>query len=1500
MESNIYNYEEEIRPIDSIEFNILGNEELLRLSVFDGVDKNGVELAELYDTTEPKKNGLIDTRMGTTDSGGTCGTCGFTSQYCVGHFGHITLAEPIFHMGYIQYIKKILSCVCLKCSKLLVYKNEDELDEMLKNKSGKARWAEIKNIAKNVGFCQKQNYGCGTQVSKIKLEIKKLTATINIYSETNISNVVAEDGTTSMKKKVRQILTPEICYNIFRNISDNHCKIMGFDPEKSRPEMMIHTIFPVPPVAVRPSAKIDFMASSTMEDDLTHKLADIIKANIRMRKYKNSTIDGTGKYSLEHAHLLQYHGATYYDNETASLPRSEQRGKSSKSITSRLKGKEGRVRGNLMGKRVDYSARTVITGDPTIDIDELGLPKKIAMILTFPEVVTPYNIDKLQELVKNGRDNYPGANYVFPIGSSIGDSDKRVLQIDLRYRKEKVVLKFGDVVERHIVDGDPVLLNRQPTLHKLSMMGHRIKVIDDPDLSSFRLCPNVTKPYNADFDGDEMNIFVPQSIQTQIELVEIANVKNQIISPRTGGPSIGAVQDNLIGAYNLTNPSMRIHWKDAMNIVSYTAIDDFSTFKKDTDYVGADLFSLIIPNNINAENAGIIIKNGKIEKGQIRAAHIGNTMNSITHHIWNEYDSNESAKFLNNMQKLINNFNLYNGFTIGIGDIEIPKEVESDIIKMVEQKKLELYHTITDMENNPDLVDIDTFENFTKSDLNSVSDNMGTMVIKNLSIMNNVFIMIESGAKGTISNMSQMVACLGQQNLEGKRIRKRINNRALAYNHQNDDSASGRGFVSNPFIKGLTPAEFIIHNMTSREGMIDTAIKTAESGYIQRRLIKGLEDIKIMYDATVRNANDTILQFTYGEDSVDATKQYAHDLKMLEMGNSEIKNTYCFDKNKLKSFQGFGENENEKYYNTIIEIRNIIRKSKISLDLYNTNFNKSCFLPVNINLIVNTIKNNKSGKTKLEPKYILEMIDDVLSYKNTKMSCMDKEDSENINSLKYKDEMMCKMLLKLALYEYLCPKVLIEDLQLSKEDFDVICKKVINNYNNSMIQPGEMVGVIAAQSIGEPTTQMTLNTFHHAGVGSKSAANLGTTRMKELMSFSTNLKTPIMNIVLEKQYRDNSLFASRIESHIKYTELKSIRKKVDVYFDPDMHNKNGHLIKDNVINQYTVINPSKYSCQKDFSNLPWLIRIELDREKMMETNVTLTDVKVIFCSNWENRNKVGKSGKKEDTKLLEKISNCAILSNYDNDPIPILHIRFDMMYYEYDTIKSFIANYIDIIKLKGIPNINGTSVESQRTISFDNSDEKLQIIDKNYVIYTKGVNMIDVRYINGIDLTKTISNDIVSIYKTFGIEAARTMLIKELGMIFANAFISPQHISILVDQMTNTGGLTSIDRHGLNKLDTDPLPRCSFEKTVDQLLNAAVFGEVDHMNSVSARIMAGLVIKGGTGMCNIILNTELLENSEYVDDTENKYRKTFTELSKDTLINDIVNNESSANFFLPE
>lgn len=1865
MEAEIYSFEDKIRPVKSIEFGILSNKTIRDMSA---LDKNsvGIDIADLYENTEEKRNGLIDPRLGSNDNYKDCATCGLNNTYCNGHFGHIELAEPVFHIGYLRYIVKILSCICIKCSKLLVYKNENEIMDMLKNKSGKNRMAEIRNAVKKVTYCQKKYYGCGTPVSKIKLEIKKTIGAIIIKSEISVASTPNESSQTDGKKKIIQILTPDIVHDILKNISDTDCRILGLDPKKSRPEDMIHKIFPVPPVQVRPSARADFMGSSTLEDDLTHKLADIVKRNITMRRYKETMNELTAKYANDHLHLLQYHCATYIDNESISLPKADQKGKILKSLSSRLKGKDGRIRANLMGKRVDFSGRTVITSDPTISINQLGVPIDIAMELTFPEVVTIENIEYLTKLVRNGKDKYPGANFVFPAsGFKIG---KRVLPVDLRYRKDKVELRYGDVVERHLIDNDIVLVNRQPTLHKQSMMGHRIKVLSNPAFKTFRLSVTVTTPYNADFDGDEMNIFIPQSIQTQIELEEITDVRTQVIDPGTSRTIIGIVQDGLIGSYNLTAPDMRIDWRNVMNIISYTSFDDFKKIKKYKEYTGQEIFSTIIPNKINITKGNTKIVDGVLIEGYLNKDFLGAKKKGAIHQlIWDEYGAEQTQIFLDNTQRLINNFNMYNGFSVGIGDIIDNKELLNEINNRIQSTEVKTQYMITEVENNPDLMTHELYERTLYADYNVIRDDVSKIVMSKMPPKNGFIVMNASGAKGDSVNMAKMGGCPGQQAFEAKLIPKKINQRTLPYYFQNDDRAKSRGFVHNNYLHGVDFEEFVYINMAGRAGLIDQAVKsvtgdtsitimenninkvinigdwiddllqkfknkvifdfnnrelellnlespvtiltcneigvvsrqnitavtrhnpgkelyeiktrgnrsvivtesksliiwnnyeykfeeklttdvvigdfvpaineflsiydqvlsvndvmldkiieinkigiekypkvyditvpstlnfaltnglivrdTAQSGYLQRKIVKSSEDAIIKYDGTVRTATNSIIQFIYGDSGTDTTKQSEYDMKIMLMGDKEITEKYKIKENDLDKYD-ITKKENNDYVKKIIEMRDLLRmnqiKSKMEMKVLETIF----MLPVNLNRIIDgRDKNIKETKNDpLTAKYILNKLDQILNNDFTKLMCIRKEDIHNEKSYKYRDEQLGKNAFKIALHSSLAPAVCFYDLKINKNQFDIIINDIVVNYNKNIVEPGEMVGVIGAQSLGEPATQMTINSidwnekiyvknfdssktciykigmwiddlvndprtvhlgdnnnemgdihylniadknmyiqsitengiimwkkieavtkhlpinadgtdtlikiktktnkkviatkgksfltkindkivpirgdqlyigitvpvinkntntvyhdpitsiietkpshkyvydltvedtktfcitnglclmdsFHSSGVGGISNTTQGVPRMNELLSLSKKIKTPQMQIYLTDEYLDNKEMANKIASHIKYTTLGHIRKNISVYYDPFPNEKGGFMEMDNVKNIYYTHTQNKLSCQENINNLIWLMRIELDREKMLEKEVTLLEIKSKFCNLWEKRYNDFKNIKKEEKYVIENITQLAVLSNNDNDLIPVIHIRFNMEEYDLSIVNDFIMYMIDKFKLKGISSVSSVDfIKRDPMISFDkDTHEKL---DKyQYIIYTNGINLIDIRFLNGINNNKVICNDVVSVFKTFGIEAARAILIRELttAYVIAGLSVNYQHITNLADTMTLNGNLTSIDRHGINKSDIDPLSRASFEKTVDQLITAAVFGEVDYMKGVSSRIIAGLVVTGGTGMPNILLDTDMLENSEYIEDIEQKYEKTFVPVNDNEILN-LEHYKTESNIFIP-
>ena len=1489
-----HTYDEDVQHISKIQFSIFTNDDIFDYSSVKK-DENGITLPESYENSEPKRGGLVDTRLGITDRNLECAYCGLSDINCQGHFGHMKLVSPVFNYAFFNVAKQILSCICLRSARLLIHTNPKERDNIVKLYKGKKRFAEIKKISSTITHSD-----VGVPVPKIKEERKNKGCLI-LVAETVLSSVVNEDGTVTQGKILREELNALDVYNIFRNITDEDFEILGFNVKLFRPDDLLIKNFPFPPLAIRPSLRAYYLNTQIFEDDLTHQLSNIVKFNEKYRQQKEKELlsGEESKFGKDLSNYLQCAIINYFDNDKKNaFPQTELRvgGKKFKSISERIKGKKGRIRQNIQGKRVNFSARSVITSDPSLKLNELGIPKKIAMNITFPEVVTSHNISYLTKLVNNGRYIYPGANMVKQ-GSSLNSSEVR--EFDLRYRKKSIKLKYGDIVERHLTNGDPVLFNRQPSLHKLSMMCHRAKIIDDDRFNTFRLNVNTTPPYNADFDGDEMNLFAPQSIQTQTELALIADVNKLIISPKDSQPIIAPVQDSVIGSYNMTRDDVRVDWHDMMNIIVRAVNLDYSkiNIEKNKVYRGKDLYNMIIPEEVNL-NSDVVIKNGNIVEGIVKKKE----NKKIIINCWDKYGPKVTADYITNIQKLCINWMLYDGFTVGFGDCIIDKKVTDEISLNLEKKKLEISHKITEIENNPELLDGDLFEFEIKNNLIAFKGDIQKKVVENLSDTNNFHVMsIGSGAKGNDINLSQIMAALGQDIFKQKRIEKEMNNRSLVHFHQNDDTLKARGFISNSYLSGLDAHEFFFHHMTGREGLIDTAIKTAETGYLARKIMKLLEDIGLKYDNTVRTGNGMILQYIYSDFNLDQIKQKKSKLNTIKMGNKELVDNYGLSKSEIKSLsKKFKMSEKDlvkldkDFLVYLLISRDMMRENQRVINMNYKTLVTEFYFPINLNRIIfdelNTERKNDNGEM-CDPKYIIDRINYVLKPDITRLMSFNKKMLSDKNSLKLKDEQESKKLFKYYLYENLSPKKVIFVHKLTKLKFDMIIEQIIKDFKLSQVHPGEMVGCLAAQHIGEPSTQMNLNTFHSTGSGS--SAMEGVPRVEELTRATKNIKTPEMIIYLKDEY-NNKEQASIIASNIKNTIINDVILSYEMIYDDDTENV-GYTKKDNVSNPFFVNTKSDF---RDIKLMKWLLRIKLDRNKLNEKNVTTLDIKTNYKKLHKSYDMEGKTLKRNEKKILSSINSSCILSTKDNVDEPIVHIRFDINNFNYELLLLISDWLINNFKLKGIDEIMDARLDTgSMLLSFNN--ENNEVIEKSeIVIYTSGINIEDVRYIKGIDLVRTYCNEINTINKQFGIEAARSALLTEFSNVFNDINVNYHHLVILVDVMTNLGFITSIDRHGVNKLDTDPLSRASFEMAVEQLIKAAVFSEVDHLRSVSSRIAAGRVISGGTGLSSLIIDSNFVMNSEYIEDDDPMKRTDFKTFNESLVIKDILN-RSSFNIFKP-
>lgn len=812
------NEEIPLAKIIGIQYTLLTDEEKLRSSVAN------IFVREMYRENKPVTNSLADIRMGTQDPGIICPTDNLDYINTPGYNGHIELARPVFYFQYLDDIKHWLHCVCFKCSKLLISKTKHK---NLLNENPVKRWGMVVSECEKIKRCgQDTDDGCGyLKPTKIKTEG---FATILLEWNTK-SNTNTDKESYSIK------VTPEIAHNIFKRISDEDVDFAGFNHVFSRPESMICHIYLVPPPAIRPSVKHDSQQRS--EDDLTHILLNIIKTNNSLLERINE--NAQANVIEQWTFVLQYFIASLVDNKLSGIA-SNRSNRPFKSIKDRINAKTGRMRSNLMAKRVDFSARSVITGEPNLSIEEVGVPLSIAKNITKPVVVNSRNKKFLTELVRNGPDIYPGAKILKRKNSE--------RPMTLRYiDRESIVLNDGDVVHRHLMNGDYFLFNRQPTLHRMSMQGVRVRVMYSGN--TFRFNVGIAKPFNADYDGDEMNMHMPQNTLAEVELRELAAVPYQIISPANNGPIIGPVQDNLLGAYLFTDESINFDVKTAMNLlmsVNEININEFETSIKNDKVSNFNILSQIIPplslyyktkafdgekENQKTSNNIVEIKNGKYVRGKMDKGVLSGGSKSLIQRIVNDFGNMRCVRFINDIQNIITDFMKQNSFSVGISDLISNTKTKDEIVKIIDNKQNEVKDIIDQVMlgtfiNNTGRTNKEEFENQVLTILSQASGDAGKEALKSLDKNNRFISLVKSGSKGNENNIAFMTSCLGQQTVEGKRIPDGFNGRTLPHFTKYNNSPPARGFIVNSYVTGLNPTDLFFHAMAGRVGLIDTAVKS--------------------------------------------------------------------------------------------------------------------------------------------------------------------------------------------------------------------------------------------------------------------------------------------------------------------------------------------------------------------------------------------------------------------------------------------------------------------------------------------------------------------------------------------------------------------------------------------------------------------------------------------------------------------------------------------------
>ncbi len=1438
--------------IIGIQFSVLSPEEIKAGSVAEIVSR------DTYINNKPVMGGLFDPRMGVLDPGLICPTDGLNYMQTPGYFGHIELARPIFYIQYLETVKKILRCICIRCSKLKISKQKHAHCLKL---SGKKRWDYVFKEASKIRRCGEETCdGCGTkQPRKI---YKEGLATIMGEWE-NTDKITDEKG--NVKNKLIIKYTPEQILKLFRRVSNEDVSFMGFSPVFSRPEWFVCQVLAIPPPAVRPSVKHNSQQRS--EDDISHIIVNIIKANKTLQEKIQQ--NANQKVIDDWTTVLQYYCATMIDNKIPGVAAVAQRsGRALKSIKERLIGKQGRVRGNLMGKRVDYSARSVIGPDPNLSIRELGVPVKIAKNITFPAKVNKRNRAFLTKLVQNGPDKYPGANVLEKYTG---------VSISLRHKdKSNIRLDEGDIVHRHMLDGDPILFNRQPTLHRMSMMCHRAKIMHVG--STFRMNVADTKPYNADFDGDEMNLHGPQDEESQAELMYLAAVPKHIISPANNKSIVGVFQDSLLATYRFTRQDIKFTHRQTMNLLMYFDNVDVNIFKrnKKKQISNFQVLSQIIPpistrfpngqystgENKKTSNNVVEIVNGVYKRGLIDKGVLAGGSKGLLQHIYNDYSDKHASDFIDNLQSLVTEYMKLTSYSVGISDLISDEDTNDKIISEIINKKKNVKKLINQLhldvfENNTGKSNEVEFETQVNSILNEARAEAGKIGRKNLDANNRFIMMVNAGSKGSNINIAQMISCVGQQNVDGKRIPYGYEDRTLPHYCKYDDSPEARGFVESSFIQGLTPEELYFHAMGGRTGLIDTAVKTSQTGYIQRRLIKGMEDLKVSYDMTVRNNKNKIVQFKYGEDSINSCKSETQTLPIIKMTLEEIfahfqipeddKTNKMLTTNYTKETLKKVRKQKKKLVATTKEMINYIIESRKSIvqNVCKYTDNMKIYIPVHFNRIMNNIQHNLN----ITPNFMIDITPlEIYELLNHYYKLLEQNDSWKPTKL-----------FKVAYYYYLSPKELLVFRKFNRKAIIVLLETIVYNFKKAIVHPGEMVGMIAAQSIGEPTTQMTLNTFHFAGVASKSNVTRGVPRIEEILSLSENPKNPSITIRLKENEEEFVENAQKIKYSLEYTSLRDVTKTVSIMFDPD---RKSTLISEDreILDKYHLFEEmikeaaeEKQEEVKENVFSKWIIRFEFEKELMLEKNISMDDIHFAINTSLKNNIECVFNDFNSENLIFRVRLEESLIANKKNNLDQEDHIYM---------LKNLQENLLNNIILRGIKKIPKVIIRKlANNLKFKNGNYQPQDV---WVLDTVGSNLVDVLALDHIDKYKTTTNDIQEVYKTLGVEAARQTIYNEVEevMSFDGTYINHRHMGMLSDRMTHAQKLVSIFRHGINNDDIGPIAKASFEETPEMFLRAAKHAELDLMTGVSANVMVGQEGKFGTGSFQVLLNLNEMKKLE--------------------------------------
>ena len=1345
----------------------------------------------LYYRGLPASGGLLDPLMGTVDRRHLCATCQNDPRGCQGHPGYMSLSFPMYHIGFIDTVLKILRVTCFCCSRICITDDEvASLDET----NGRSRLTSVHNAFRTRKTCPHCDM-VRPAMARSPLGIK-----VTWPADMQWTNDEEREYCTSP-------FTARDALSIVRNIPDDDLVVLGFSPKESHPMNMIVQNMVVPPPCTRPAVYSSEGSRSRGQNDLTMRLLEVLKRSHDIANFMGretwKTIPIVTTELMERLNRLQYEVFMLVNNN-ARIAKPAGMGRNSsnangKSIHERLKGKEGRVRGNLMGKRVDFSARCVITPDAWFECDRVGVPHKIAMTLTFPETVNSENMRHLSERVRIGTTNVRGAQNVI-------HADGCVTDLGTCKDRDSIILRPGDVVERFLADDDVVVFNRQPSLHMHGMQAHRIRLMPG---HTFRLSLVVAAPYNADFDGDEMNLHVPQSKAASAECASLMAVAQNTLGSQSNRPVMGIVQDSLLGLYLMTQEGVLLDHAHACRIIGHVRhaprrlpppavciYDENGT--RQVRWTGRQIFSLILPSSLYVENDAMLtdldaasseawldppvtVRNGELVTGVLRKAHVGTGAGGIVDTICRDMDGVMCMRFMGDAQRITHEFLLQRGHHVGIHDVMLSHHGHVQVMERLEKAttlceeiQREIVHSTPHEQQQG--------EEAIMRLLSKTLLQTGGIVNEHMDVTNSIRRMVTAGSKGSFINLSQICAALGQQSLEGGRIVAEKGTRTLPCFAHNDLSLASRGMVQNSFSLGLSPPELFFHAVGGREGLVDTAVKTSQSGYISRRMNKSMEDNVVRPGGIICTSMNNIIAPQWGSDGF-------HPARVERVKLVELKESAQSIRSRMAS------EEAEMVLRAVAEI------SLCKFHPLTGDGDARVLLPYNTGRVRRLMHRARTSTGGCDADDVGEVMARVFQLVRDAPNVVIASLLGLINSNTIRQ----------------VPRTLVDDLLTGLEQ----------RIEYARSTACESVGCIAAQSISERGTQLTLNTFHSAGVSAKNVT-LGIPRFKEILDASKTPKTPCTTLRFVDCFRTSSTFAEYMSNTLPLTRLSDIVKACNILHDPDpistVVTEDAWIVEaDNILG---------CSVPDHSSNL--IVRIELLQEVMRSRHLTPTIVRRI---------------------LSERLMGRALVSSSEANSLDwIIRIRFhhlkDMIAHgnlasehEATLCHRALNVLLDTVVISGHPKITGANASEEANSK------------GCHVVHAYGNVLLDASASEAVDWERSTSNDMWEVYHTLGIEAAAHVIFEQMKAVvaFDGTYVDDRHILLIVDNICRGGSIMPLNRHGINKTDsTSPLMRCSFEETMDVLCEAAGFAQSENARGVSTSIMTGQLANMGTGACEVL------------------------------------------------